>query len=455
MDIKSQLYSYYLDLLNEISSFSSSYNQSNDNKKLDYQNLKIADILISIKESTSELINCKVNQITSINKNKSHYYQLENYTKKIEYDLKHYLRLYFEYKIQNDALEEKIRIYRIMQEDFEELKEKVKYESGRFLKNERKENEIIILRQENTILKKELAKLEKINRLNDTLKKDYLAKIQNCQNEIEQLKKKLIECQELNNKKYNKNENNDINKTNNNLIKNHSFINNKIMKTGNTINNNENTLSKWFSKHDIENVNSIIPNSLSRKNNLNCLKNLKNFFPKNTITNNKRPTNYKIIKNLYMNSNNSIKNNINSSNMSTINTNNLFTSNYNKIMNNMNNKYNNRHTLKKKYSTVKQQRKNNSMKIEKEEDKSITINKYIKSNNDKYTFKSDRKKINTIEYNKIVNFKSLINYPLSCKHKTSSKLKKINNKKIGINNNFNEFKVRKNNSVLNIRINSK
>ena len=201
MDIKSQLYSYYLDLLNEISSFSSNINRSYSNKNLDFQNLNISDIIINIKEATTQLLNDKVSEIIALNKNNKNYYQLENYTKKIESDLKYYLRLYFEYKIQNDALEEKIRIYRIMQEDFEELKEKVKYEGGRFLNNERKDNEIIILRQENTILKKELSKLEKNNKINEILNKDYMNKIKNLENEIELLKKKINEYQEINNKK--------------------------------------------------------------------------------------------------------------------------------------------------------------------------------------------------------------------------------------------------------------
>jgi len=457
MDIKSQLYSYYLDILNEISSFSSDPNEYDSIQNLDYQNLSIRDILMNIKESTSQLINCKVSQITSLNKNNKDYFQLQNYTKKIEFDLKYYLRLIFEYKIQNDSLEEKIRIYHMMQADFEELKEKVKYEGGRFLSNERKDNEIIILRQENTILKKELAKLENINKLNDILKTDYLEKINNLQKEIGQLKKKLIECQESNTKKNNKNENND-NNINNNLNVNNNLSSNKLNKTGlNNINSNENTLSKWFSKHDIENVNSIIPNNLSRKNNLNFLKNLKHLFPKNTYGNNKRPANYNIIKNLYMNSNNTLKNNINSSTMNTINTNNIFTSNYNKIINNINHK-SLRHTLKKKYGIgLNNHKKNNSisMKIDKEEDKSLSVNKYIKSNNDKFMYKSDRKKMNTNQFNKIMSFKPMINYPLSCKHKTSSKLKKFKNKKIGLNNNYNESKIRKNNSALNIRINSK
>ena len=448
MDIKSQLYSYYLEILNEISTYDSN-NQSQVN--LDFQNLNVSELIANIKELNSQIINCKVSEMISLNNENEVYFQLENYVKKIEYDLKYYLRLNFEYKIQNDALEEKIKIYRMMQEDFEELKEKVRYESGRFLTNERKDNEIIIIRQENAILKKELAKLEKINKLNEILKNDYSNKIKKLENEIELLKKKLKECQELNNK----NENND--NSNNNHCEN--LNSHKLNKGGININinNNENTLSKWFLKHDIESVNSIIPNNIKNKSSLNNFKNLKNLFQKNTICTNKRPANYNIIKNLYMNSNNNtMKNNINSSSMSTINTNNIFTSNYNKIMNNVNqNKI--RNTLKTKFGGVKHQRKNNSisMKIDKEEDKSVSLNKYIKSNNDKYTYKSDRKKVNSKPFNKIINFKPSVNYPLSCKHQSASRLNNFKNKKIGLNNNFNEYKTKKNNSALNIRINSK
>lgn len=444
MDIKSQLYSYYLEILNEISTYDSK-NQTKVN--LDYQNLDESELLTNIKELNSQMIDCKVSKIVSLNNENKEYFQLENYVKKIEYDLKYYLRLNFEYKIQNDALEEKIKIYRMMQEDFEELKEKVRYESGRFLTNERKDNEIIIIRQENAILKKELAKLEKINKLNEILKNDYSNKIKKLENEIQELNKKLKECQELNNKNENDNSNN------NNYCENSNS--HKLNKGGININinNNENTLSKWFLKHDIENVNSIIPNNIKNKNSINNFKNLKNLFHKNTICTNKRPANYNIIKNLYMNSNNnSIKNNINSSTMSTINTNNIFTSNYNKIMNNVNqNKI--RNTLKTKYGGVKHQRKNNSisMKIDKDEDKSISLNKYIKSNDNKFTYKSDRKMKKS--FSKIASFKSTDNGPMSCQNKSSSKIRKYLNKKIGSNNN--EFRMKKNNSALNIKVNSK
>ena len=248
-----------------------------------------------------------------------------------------------------------------MQEEFEELKSKVKYEGGRFLNNERKENEIIILRQENTILKREITKFEKLQKLNEKLKKDYIIKINYLQNEIVQLKKKLKDFKEstLNNKniirgnKIYKNENNDnIQSNNTNNISKKLNILSKALININNINNKDNTLSKLFSKLEIEGINNIITKR-SRKNlNSNYKKNLKNLIQKQTIFTNKRPSNYNLIKNLYMNSNNSIKYNynINSSSMSTLNTNNAFTCNYNKIMSNIKHK-NIRHFMKKKSET--------------------------------------------------------------------------------------------------------
>ena len=461
MDVKSQLYSYFIDLLNEISSISQDDSISLPN--LDYGDLTISNLILQIKESTRMLINEKISQIISLNKNNKNYFQLENYIKKIEYDIKYYIRQYYEYKIQNDALEEKVRIYGLMQEEFEELKEKVKYEGGRFLNNERKENEIIILRQENTILKKEIAKFEKLQKLNETLKKDYIIKINYLQNEIEQLKKKLIEYQEstLSNKNNNKankickNESNDNNQSNNktnNTTKNFHKLNKALINVNN-INNKENTLSKWFSKLDIDGINNIMTNRGKKNPSLNYKNNLKNLFQKQTIFTNKRPSNYNIIKNLYMHSNNSIKYNynINSSSMSTLNTNNVFTCNYNKIISNINHK-NMRHALNKKTGSKKNKhsRKNNSisMKLEKDEDRSLSVNKLFR-------YKSDKKKINTIQFDKIKIIKHVANYPLSCKNKNTSKIKKFKNKKIGLSNNCIETKPKKNNSALIIRINSK
>ena len=65
-------------------------------------------------------------------------------------------------KIFKDSLENKLRGYIQIEEDYEDLKEKVRIESGRFMKNDRKDNEIKNLRRENSNIKKEVSKIKKI-----------------------------------------------------------------------------------------------------------------------------------------------------------------------------------------------------------------------------------------------------------------------------------------------------
>ena len=62
MDVKSQLYSYYIDLLNEISSISKSDSFTLPNP--DFSDIKVTDLIIQIKESTKLLIDKKINQVT-------------------------------------------------------------------------------------------------------------------------------------------------------------------------------------------------------------------------------------------------------------------------------------------------------------------------------------------------------------------------------------------------------
>ena len=58
----------------------------------------------------------------------------------------------------------KLNAYLYLEQEYENLKEKVKYEGEKFLDNERKDNEIFILRAENSSLKKEIVNLEHLNK---------------------------------------------------------------------------------------------------------------------------------------------------------------------------------------------------------------------------------------------------------------------------------------------------
>ena len=58
-------------------------------------------------------------------------------------------------------MEKQIKDYKEMEESFEQMKEKYKYPEGKFLENEIKDNEILIIRAENTNLKNVINQLEK------------------------------------------------------------------------------------------------------------------------------------------------------------------------------------------------------------------------------------------------------------------------------------------------------
>ena len=62
------------------------------------------------------------------------------------------------------------------------------------------------------------------------------------------------------------------------------------------------------------------------------------------------------------------------------------------------------------------------MKIEKDEDKSLSANKL--------RYKSDKKNINAIQFDKIKIINHVSGHPLTCKHKLIQKLKNLNIKKL-------------------------
>ena len=86
--------------------------------------------------------------------------QIENYIIKLENDKRKNIKEIFEKKNENEVYVHKMRKYLDINEQYEKLKIKVKFKKGKFLNDDKKENEIFILRQENSNLKKEINKLE-------------------------------------------------------------------------------------------------------------------------------------------------------------------------------------------------------------------------------------------------------------------------------------------------------
>ena len=153
INIKEELYILYLEIKGELSNRCIEIDQSQFDEKV--SNFKTKTLINYLKEIVYILLNnkfknnCKEN-ISQNNDNDNNIIQLQNEIYKYQADIRNLIKKEFEYIIQKDAMETKINSYKEMEKEYDILKEKVKYEEGRFLNNERKDNENIILRKENS-----------------------------------------------------------------------------------------------------------------------------------------------------------------------------------------------------------------------------------------------------------------------------------------------------------------
>ena len=113
----------------------------------------------------------------------------ENIIKKLEEKERFLSKIRFQDKLQKEAMENKINEYMDMEDEFEEMKTKLKYEDGRFLNNDRKDNEIIIIRSENSKLKNTIDEMEKENFRLQNLITEQNKKINSLKEEIDKLNK--------------------------------------------------------------------------------------------------------------------------------------------------------------------------------------------------------------------------------------------------------------------------
>ena len=404
LDLKEQLYIFFLELKRELTK----KNIEIDKEQLEdiITSTKSTTILNYIRELVYMLINLKFpkeEEETSKNKkiNKDEELaQLESQIRKLEFDIRYFLEREFQHKIKRDTLEMKLNAYMEMESEFEELKDKVKYEGGKFLNNERKDNEIIILRQENSILKKEIEKYKENNKLYESKIKSEEEIIQDLKNQITNLNKKISTLEK---------ENVNQPKTNNSSIN----IN---------INNNGNSSSKWIIKQENQeysnynnNLNGI-NNNISSGSNFALKKRRINNFTKNYRKNSNNNSNlvgtkmgrYDGSRGYSGLQSKNIKSHTRSIN--TIDNNNAFTSTYSKILNSLCAK--NKTPNKKDSKTIN--KKSNTICVE-DYDKTMIENKYASNKNKK--FKSNRK---NISYNKIIGLIPNSRFPLSSKHQTKN-----------------------------------
>ena len=210
------------------------------------------------------------NNFNSEKENNEIIHQLNNYIIKLENDIKAYIKQVFQYKIQKDAFQCNITKFKEMKEEFDSLKEKVKYKNGKFLKDDRKDNEIFILRKENSNLKNEIEKADKILKQykEEILKKEKI--IENLNKKIKGSNSKII--------KSIKNENKYCINTmfNTERDKNNYFFNSEnkyISTTKNNINNRDNNISYRNLSYNNINSNHNININHSTTNNNNIINN--------------------------------------------------------------------------------------------------------------------------------------------------------------------------------------
>ncbi len=407
LDLKEQLYIFYLEIKGELTK-----------KNIEVEKDQLEEILVSTKTSTIlnylkelvyMLINLKVpekneekNKNIKINKDEE-IAQLENHIRKLEFDIKYYLQREFQHKIKRDTLEMKLNAYMEMENEFEELKEKVKYEGGKFLNNDRKDNEIIILRQENSILKKEIEKYKDNNKLYETKIKMEQDAVQELKNQISLLNKKISKLEK---------ENIIQPKTNNSSIN----IN---------INNNGNSSSKWiikqenqdFSNYNNHNLNSINNNSTSGSNFALKKRRINNFTKNYRKNSNCNSTNTNVISTKlgrfeasrgYSGFQQKSHKGNNSRGMNTIDNNNAFTSTYSKILNNLCAK--NKTPNKRDGKNERKKSNSNTICVD-EYDRTIIESKYTSNKGKKYKSNSKNN-----AYNKIIGLIPNSRFPLSSKH---------------------------------------
>ena len=190
---------------------------------------KIEDTREEQKELDKKLyLNSNQNLLNKEEKKEMNFSEYESIIRNLESKQRILTKNYFQQKLQIDAMENKIEEYMEMEDEFEEMKTKLKYEDGRFLNNDRKDNEILIIRGENSILKTEINKLEEKVKSMEEMLNSKEKKIQEINTELEKIKNKFEQKNEtnispsinINIRNVHSNNNNDLNnETDNSNIK--------------------------------------------------------------------------------------------------------------------------------------------------------------------------------------------------------------------------------------------
>ena len=160
-ETKEDLYSLFYELLSEVKGQKIELDEEEYEENV--RSTPINQITKYIRETIRMLLKkySKEQQSNHIELTKNDISQYESLLRAREQNERKFIKSIFQYKLHREALESRIEDYMEMEEDYEEMKIKLKYEDGKFLDNDRKDNEIVIIRSENTNLKKIIADNEK------------------------------------------------------------------------------------------------------------------------------------------------------------------------------------------------------------------------------------------------------------------------------------------------------
>ena len=190
---KEDLYTLFYEIISEIKGCKIEMDEEEFQENI--QIISMNQLIYYIKEALNILINQKVyeskekqkkedfKELLNLKKLKNNdFFQYENSLKKLEENERKLIKQYFQEKLHKEFMENKLDEYIDIEDEFEEMKKKLKFEDRRLLNNDKKEQQIIKLRQENINLKKEINyKIDKNKKIsNNIINKDQ---------EIESLKK--------------------------------------------------------------------------------------------------------------------------------------------------------------------------------------------------------------------------------------------------------------------------
>ena len=263
MKSKENLYALFYEIISEIKGCKIEIEEEEFQENI--ESIQMSQLIHYIKDSLRILIEKKIHEVREKQKkedfkklknlNNLKENELQKYEKainKLEQKERYLVKLYFKGKLNKEAMENKISEYMDMEDEYEEMKSKLKNEDRRIVNNNKKDDEIVNLRKENTNLKIEIKEKKEMSDKIENIIFDKEKEIEILKNELENLKNKLIEKE----KELNLFSNININITNNN--------NNQQSKNSN-YNYSTNNTTKMIPNTTKNNINKSLRNSHSMK----------------------------------------------------------------------------------------------------------------------------------------------------------------------------------------------